>query len=408
MKYSSLSAVNVTDKQDPSFVTDISRLHEHFTAHGYKAMGMYLKAVHILCDAFLDKKLDPVQRVYKVWWAKTFFVCWNENSTYDKQSITQQTYKDLICTCDGLILYLTLLKKHFPKAEVTSYFLGSDQNEQLFAFIRTSYSGGRSRNMDASTMAFGMERRNVRSLMCSPEDTSVIAHTRGRTVLRPAVPADPSATIPAPSKHNIPVWTGEMLNLAELARAMNQATNDCIAEGKNYHFPVFTAMIDPAVRFGKPTAQVNEEDDAGGEDNEIEASSENLLEESDSSTMVTTKIFGKIEFKSAETLLLNGGRSYLTTKSRLSRFAGDTFGVSSDIRIYSQPECDCIGRIKRGSIQTLRTICKAGNNPQVTGVVCYISFKSCPMNFFCLEHSLIQGSPHIWLLVSDKYLRCFI
>ena len=152
-------------------------------------------------------------------------------------------------------------------------------------------------------------------------------------------------------------------------------------------------MIDPAVRFGKPTAQVNEEeeDDEGGEDNEIEESSENLLEESDSST-----------------LLLNGGRSYLTTKSRLSRFAGDTFGVSSDIRIYSQPECDCIGRIKRGSIQTLRTICKAGNNPQVTGVVCYISFKSCPMKFFCLEHSLIQGSPHIWLLVSDKYLRCFI
>ena len=52
--------------------------------------------------------------------------------------------------------------------------------------------------------------------MCSPEDTSVVAHTRGRTVLCPAVPADPSASIPAQSHHKSRVWTGEMINLAEL------------------------------------------------------------------------------------------------------------------------------------------------------------------------------------------------
>ena len=202
-----------------------------------------------------------------------------------------------------------------------------------------------------------------------------------------------------------------MINLAELAKAMDQATTDCIAEGKGYNFPVFTAVIDPAVRFGKLITLVvkeEEEEEEGGEDNDIQVPSENLLEESDSNTMITTKLFGTIDFRCAETLLLNGGRSSLTTKSRMSRFAGDTFGVSSDIKIYSQPECDCLGRIKCGSIQTLRTTCKVGNDPRVKGVVCYISFKSCPLKYFCSEHSLIQGLPHIWLLVSEKYVRCFI
>ena len=147
------------------------------------------------------------------------------------------------------------------------------------------------KNMDASTM----ERRNVRSVMCSREDTSVVGYTRGRTVLRPAVPANPSATIPAPSHHKSRVGLEKCL--AELTRAMNKDTNDCIAEGKGYNFPVFTAVIDPAVRFGKPITLVvdeEEEEDEGEENNDIKESPENLLEESDSKTIVTTKMFGKI------------------------------------------------------------------------------------------------------------------
>ena len=70
MLHSSLSAVNVTDKQDPSLVIDISRLYEF---HGYTALGLFFKATHFIAEAFLDKELDPYERVYKVWWAKTFF-----------------------------------------------------------------------------------------------------------------------------------------------------------------------------------------------------------------------------------------------------------------------------------------------------------------------------------------------
>ena len=58
-----------------------------------------------------------------------------------------------------MILYITLLIKKYPDSVLTTELLGSDQNEQLFAFIRTSYAGGRSRNLDAATLAFGSEKK---------------------------------------------------------------------------------------------------------------------------------------------------------------------------------------------------------------------------------------------------------
>ena len=113
MLHSSISAVNVTDKQDPSQVTDISQLYELFIFHGYTALGLYFKAVHFLAEAFLDKEINPYERVYKAWWCKNFFVKWEENTSYSGQHIiTSQTFQDLICACDGLILYIQLLIKN--------------------------------------------------------------------------------------------------------------------------------------------------------------------------------------------------------------------------------------------------------------------------------------------------------
>ena len=63
MLHSSLSAVNVTDKQDPSLVIDISRLYELFLFHGYTALGLFFKATHFIAEAFLVKELDPYERV---------------------------------------------------------------------------------------------------------------------------------------------------------------------------------------------------------------------------------------------------------------------------------------------------------------------------------------------------------
>ena len=98
-----------------------------------------------------------------------------------------------------MILYITLLIKKYPDSVLTTELLGSDQNEQLFSFIRTSYAGGRSRNLDAATLAFGTEKKNVRSEPSLPDDRSVVAHTRGRpTVPSPAVKK--SSTLPFLSK----------------------------------------------------------------------------------------------------------------------------------------------------------------------------------------------------------------
>ena len=77
------------------------------------------------------------------------------------------------------------LRRKFPDATITTYYLGSDQNEQGFAFVRTSFAGGRSRNLDAGKMAYGIERWNVRSELSLEEDRSVCANTREKTVLRP-------------------------------------------------------------------------------------------------------------------------------------------------------------------------------------------------------------------------------
>ena len=119
--------------------------------------------------------------------------------------------------------------KKYPDAEITTYYLGSDQNKQSFAFIRTSYAGGRSRNLDDATMAYGIEKRNVRSELSVREDTSVVAHTRRRTVMRPAVPSpmvrscsfssNSEVTTIAKEKRN--VWTGRMIEVSKLAKCMD-------------------------------------------------------------------------------------------------------------------------------------------------------------------------------------------
>ena len=86
------------------------------------------------------------------------------------------------------------MKKQFPGGEIVTWYLGSNKNAQLFGFIQVPYSSGCSRNMDAITMAHKTERKNVYSALSLQEDTSAIAHTRGRTVLFPVVRAKASTS----------------------------------------------------------------------------------------------------------------------------------------------------------------------------------------------------------------------
>ena len=417
MLHSSLSAVNVTDKQDPSLVIDISRLYELFLFHGYTALGLFFKATHFIAEAFLDKELDPLyERVYKVWWAKTFFSTWGTNSSYKGQHITDQTFKDMICACDDMILYITLLIKKYPDSVLTTELLGSDQNEQLFAFIRTSYAGGRSRNLDAATLAFGTEKKNVRSELSLPDDRSVVAHTRERTLMRPTVPSPAvkksSISVKNTSEQDPIVWTGKMVEIHELVKSMNKGSKDCIQEEKQYRFPVFLRELDPEERTGKRIEDIDSIDECCYEHDEEELEEEPPsvdFDDQDDSNTISTKLYGTLNFKTAENLLLNGGRSTISAKSRRSRFEGDAFGISSDIKLYLQPDCECTGstHVKIGDIITLSEVLPLKKQPKkVTGEVRYISYKNCPLTFFCPKHSLVAGIPNIWVYNKNEYIRC--
>ena len=79
LQASSLSALIISDKQDPSLVIDISSLYKHFLEEGYHGLGMYLKSIFLLTEAFYDKTLTPQERMYRAWFCKTFLVTWDRN-----------------------------------------------------------------------------------------------------------------------------------------------------------------------------------------------------------------------------------------------------------------------------------------------------------------------------------------
>ena len=150
-----------------------------------------------------------------------------------------------------MIHYFMILRDQFPDAEIVTWFLGSDQNEQLFAWIRVSLSLGRRMNLDAVVLAMGMEKRNVRSGFTLPEVEPPIAHTRGRSVLRDEVPLPSAPTKEKPVAENR-IWFGRDIDVAKLEKTIEKATEDCIAEGRKHRLPVFVDAQNKAERSGIP------------------------------------------------------------------------------------------------------------------------------------------------------------
>ena len=58
MKHSTLSALLVSDKQDPALVGDITSLYKWFIKASFYALGLYLKAIQFLTECFYDKNFD--------------------------------------------------------------------------------------------------------------------------------------------------------------------------------------------------------------------------------------------------------------------------------------------------------------------------------------------------------------
>ena len=154
------SAVNMIDKQDPSLVTDISCLYQYFLDAGMYGMGLYFKSIHLFLTAFYHPSLTPSARMKNAWYAKSFFTLWERNRTDAAAFISQDSFKDLKCCCDGLLMYLLLMKRRFSDCPVVPGILGSDIVEQAFAFARIGVYAGRRTNLEALRLAFSLERMN--------------------------------------------------------------------------------------------------------------------------------------------------------------------------------------------------------------------------------------------------------
>ena len=217
--------------EDPSLASELSCLYKHFFKEGYSAMGMYLKCIHYLMDAYLNKYLSPEERVFKVWYCKTFFMTWNKGKKHASQFITDETFKDINCCCDGLILYLLLLKKEFPSSAIVTYYLGSDPNEQAYAFCRISQFAGRRTNLSAMTLACGLEKLNIRSAQPGDEPFQ-IAHTRGKHVMKKAVPLDHEIIPDDPEV--VPVWFGNSLNEQTIRNTIKTLQKPALTTARNW------------------------------------------------------------------------------------------------------------------------------------------------------------------------------
>jgi hypothetical protein len=209
---------------------------------GYSVTGLYLKSIHFLAEAFLDKDLSPEQRVEKAWYCKSFFILWKSNITDSCQFITWQTFKDLKCTCNGLILYLLLLKKRLKSAKITTYLLGSDANEQLFAWIRTGIFTGRRTDLDAITLAYGCEKRNLRSELALADDMTAYAHSRGRSILREEVPLPHEPWMN--DTKEVHDWSSSDIKIDSLKKAMERGTKAVVDDGKKFNLPFLQIFED--------------------------------------------------------------------------------------------------------------------------------------------------------------------
>ena len=178
-----------------------------------------------------------------------------EGVAHSTQFVSRETYLDVVCSCDGMTLYFMILRDQFPDAEIVTWFLGSDQNEPLFAWIRVSLSLGRRMNLDdvvlhsVSPCPLGMEKRNVRSGFTLPEVEPPIAHTQGRSVLRDEFPLPSAPTKEKPVAENR-IWFSRDIDVAKLVKTMEKATEDCIAKGRKHRLPVFVDAQNKAERSG--------------------------------------------------------------------------------------------------------------------------------------------------------------
>ena len=382
LQHCSLSALIVKDKQDPSLVTDLTRLYKYFFEEGYTALGMYLKCTHWLCEAFLVKNMSPMERLHRAYYAKTFFYVWFHYSKSQHSSLTSQTFYDVCCCVDGLVDYLLTLLKKFPEAPIVTFYLGSDICEQFFAFVRISRYSGRRTNVDADVLSYGLERRNLSSEI-TDDTNKYVAHTRGRAVLKTVIPLPNEKVVEqiAPKE----LFIGKDLNESAIRNTIKKATNDCIMECLNYGFDCFErASLNALPRNRSSEGSMSDVPHEIEEQNDDEdLTNEDEEPEEEDPSLIRTPM-GKMPMRTAESIFLNGGKLTVPSKSRHSRFYKNIF-EGNDFVAYKDSKKCCNEYISRGDEVKLPTF--SDSNKQVHGKVKFISRKFTPLKFACKIHT---------------------
>ena len=203
-------------------------------------------------------------------------------------------------------------------AKVTTYLLGSDANEQLFAWIRIGIFAGRRTNLDAITLAYGCEKRNLRSELALADDMTAYAHSRGRSILREEVPL-PHETWKNDTKEVHDLSSSD-IKIDSMKKAMERGTKAVVDDGKKFKLPFLQIFEDEnIIRLNETEEDINDPAELTEcENDEVDCptctdDTYNMLEseeaDSEAATEVSTTLFGTIDIRSAVTLLLNGGKN---------------------------------------------------------------------------------------------------
>ena len=405
------SCACLSDKQDPSLVTELSFSYLILYELGYKAMGLYIEMIYLLFSAFYDKCLKPEDRITNVSIVKAVMTLWREElrkrKLLGKHFITKPSFDDMICSIDGLIMYTILLSTEFPEAELTPWFLTSDSCEQLFAFLRTGQHSGRRTNLTALAVILGMAKWN-RTLTLDEEGLHMlghtIAHTRGR-----------SLHSQQDMKNTYPVFKGKDISISMIKTAIEEGA--LIGRKKFTNNTAFRDNESDSQDAEDDDDQWCDEDSDGDDGEDSDSNCEAAFESDDLWEFSDGK---KYHPKTAAEKYLNDGRSRNPAQTRFKRFRViHPNRLSLRMRCSANDGCVCLNVGQSGwFIQGGGSGTGRGRRKLVRGQAIFIilplstgmgasadrsSISYDPIDAICLKHQ----SGYIWVKqVNGKLTLC--
>ncbi len=137
------------DKQNFSAVMNIIRASPFLNnIPDAQATKQYVEVIQCVVDAYLDKDLDPLVRIEKIWYALIFLRYWRQwiilhpLYTLQRNFITQNAYLCIELNAHSILTFLMTIRDHFDSD--ASYFLpwllGSQCCEKIFRSARSMTS----------------------------------------------------------------------------------------------------------------------------------------------------------------------------------------------------------------------------------------------------------------------------